>query len=150
MWDDTLCYLLSPALASYELERSVGVSAGNEEFQDAVRGYVPEGHTFKGFPIQLTHRSTHRAFNTCLRYIRLEVSRFLSPFPPSHFFPPSLLPPFPPLSSLLSPSRSPVCSEIASCRGDHVRLAVRVKIYCYPEDITAVWIMFAVVYRCIL
>ena len=47
-------------------------------------------------------------------------------------------------------SRSPVCSEIASCRGDHVRLAVRVKVYCYPEDITAVWIMFAVMYRRIL
>lgn len=68
VWDDTLCYLLTPALASYELERKVGVSAGNEEFQDAVRGYVPEGHTFKGFPIQLGHRSSRRAFNTCLRY----------------------------------------------------------------------------------
>ena len=71
VWDDHLCYLLAPALASYELERSVGVSAGNEEFQDAVRGYVQEGHTFKGFPIQLTHRSPHRAFNTCLRYSRV-------------------------------------------------------------------------------
>ena len=68
-WDDALCYILSPALASYELERSVGVSAGNEEFQDAVRSYVPEGHTFKGFPIQLSHRNARRAFTTCLRYM---------------------------------------------------------------------------------
>ena len=68
VWDETLCYLLTPALASYELERCVGVSAGNEEFQDAVRGHVQDGHTFKGFPIQLVHRNPHRAFNTCLRY----------------------------------------------------------------------------------
>ena len=74
-WDDALCYILSPALASYELERSVGVSAGNEEFQDAVRSYVPEGHTFKGFPIQLSHRNARRAFTTCLRYIVHESSR---------------------------------------------------------------------------
>ena len=68
VWDDVLCYLLSPALTSYELERVMGVSAGNEEFQDAVRGHVHEGHTFKGFPIQLTHTSAHRAFTTCLRW----------------------------------------------------------------------------------
>ena len=68
VWDDVLCYLLSPALTSYELERVMGVNAGNEEFQDAVRGHVHEGHTFKGFPIQLTHTSAHRAFTTCLRW----------------------------------------------------------------------------------
>ena len=46
--------------------------------------------------------------------------------------------------------RSPVCSDILSCRGDQVRLAVRVKLYPYPEDVCAVWIMFAVKYRSIL
>lgn len=69
MWDEDLCYLLSPALSAYELERCVGVSAGNEEFQEAVRNAVPEGHTFKGFPIQLLHRNPQRAFSTCLKLV---------------------------------------------------------------------------------
>ncbi|KAG7259875.1 hypothetical protein CRUP_025073 [Coryphaenoides rupestris] len=112
VWDDHLSYLLSSALAAYETERCVGVSCGNEEFQDAVRRAVPDGHTFKGFPIHFLHRHARRAFATCLR------SRF--------------------------------CEEIVSCRGDHVRLALRVRVYPYPENACAVWIMFACKYRSVL
>lgn len=67
VWDDHLCYLLSSALSAYELERCTGTSCGNEEFQDAVRRAVPDGHTFKGFPIHFLHRNARRAFATCLR-----------------------------------------------------------------------------------
>jgi len=67
VWDDELCYLLSPALSAYEMDRTVGVCAGNEEFQEAIHNVVPEGHTFKGFPIQLVHRNVRSAFATCLR-----------------------------------------------------------------------------------
>nr|XP_006636031.1 PREDICTED: centrosomal protein of 76 kDa [Lepisosteus oculatus] len=112
VWDDHLSYLLSPALAAYELERAAGVSCGNEEFQDAVRRAVPDGHTFKGFPIHFIHRNTRRAFATCLR--------------------------------------SPFCDEIVCCRGDHVRIAVRVRVFTYPESACAVWIMFACKYRSVL
>uniref|UniRef100_A0A8B9JNU6 Centrosomal protein of 76 kDa n=1 Tax=Astyanax mexicanus TaxID=7994 RepID=A0A8B9JNU6_ASTMX len=112
VWDDHLSYLLSSALAAYELERCTGVSCGNEEFQDAVRRAVPDGHTFKGFPIHFLHRNARRAFATCLR--------------------------------------SPFCEEIVCCRGDHVRLAVRVRVFAYPESACAVWIMFACKYRSVL
>ncbi|XP_014112383.1 PREDICTED: centrosomal protein of 76 kDa isoform X2 [Pseudopodoces humilis] len=112
VWDDQLSYLLSPALAAYELERTTGVSAGNEEFQDAVRRAVPDGHTFKGFPIHFVHRNARRVFATCLR--------------------------------------SPFCEEIICCRGDQVRLAVRVRVFTYPESACAVWIMFACKYRSVL
>ncbi|KAK1795146.1 hypothetical protein P4O66_010326 [Electrophorus voltai] len=112
VWDDHLCYLLSSALAAYELERSMGVSCGNEEFQDGVRRAVPDGHTFKGFPIHFLHCNARRAFTTCLR--------------------------------------SPFCEEILCCRGDHVRLAVRVRVFAYPESACAVWIMFACKYRSVL
>ncbi|KAK7930682.1 hypothetical protein WMY93_007077 [Mugilogobius chulae] len=67
VWDDHLSYLLSSALSAYELERCTGVSCGNEEFQDAVRRAVPDGHTFKGFPIHFLHRNARRAFATSLR-----------------------------------------------------------------------------------
>nr|XP_034981273.1 centrosomal protein of 76 kDa isoform X2 [Zootoca vivipara] len=112
VWDDQLSYLLSPALAAYELERTTGVSSGNEEFQDAIRRAVPNGHTFKGFPIHFVHRNARRAFAACLR--------------------------------------SPFCDEILCCRGDQVRLAVRVRVFTYPESACAVWIMFACKYRCVL
>ncbi|XP_067248878.1 centrosomal protein of 76 kDa isoform X1 [Chanodichthys erythropterus] len=112
VWDDHLSYLLSAALSAYELERCTGVSCGNEEFQDAVRRAVPDGHTFKGFPIHFLHRNARRAFATCLR--------------------------------------SPFCEEIVCCRGDHVRLAVRVRVFAYPESACAVWIMFACKYRSVL
>uniref|UniRef100_A0A8C4GM12 Centrosomal protein of 76 kDa n=1 Tax=Dicentrarchus labrax TaxID=13489 RepID=A0A8C4GM12_DICLA len=112
VWDDHLSYLLSSALSAYELERCTGISCGNEEFQDAVRRAVPDGHTFKGFPIHFLHRNARRAFATCLR--------------------------------------SPFCEEIVCCRGDHVRLAVRVRVFAYPENACAVWLMFACKYRSVL
>lgn len=112
VWDDQLSYLLSPALAAYEIERTTGISAGNEEFQDAIRRAVPDGHTFKGFPIHFVHRNARRAFATCLR--------------------------------------SPFCDEIVGCRGDQLRLAVRVRVFTYPESACAVWIMFACKYRSVL
>lgn len=112
VWDDHLSYLLSAALSAYELERCTGLSCGNEEFQDAVRRAVPDGHTFKGFPIHFLHRNARRAFATCLR--------------------------------------SPFFEEIVCCRGDHVRLAVRVRVFAYPESACAVWIMFACKYRSVL
>nr|XP_032826957.1 centrosomal protein of 76 kDa [Petromyzon marinus] len=111
-WDPALAYLLSPALAAYECERAVGVAPGNDEFQDAVRRFVPDGHTFKGFPIHLLSRNARRALATALR--------------------------------------SPFCDEIVSCRGDEVRLAVRTRVFVYPENACAVWIMFACTYRSVL
>ncbi|XP_029446815.1 centrosomal protein of 76 kDa isoform X2 [Rhinatrema bivittatum] len=112
VWEDHLSYLLSPALAAYETERTTGISAGNEEFQDAIRRAVPDGHTFKGFPIHFLHRNARRAFATCLR--------------------------------------SSFCEEIICCRGDQMRLAVRVRAFAYPESACAVWIMFACKYRSVL
>ncbi|EDV29045.1 uncharacterized protein TRIADDRAFT_18537 [Trichoplax adhaerens] len=112
IWDDNLSYILTSALAAYELERCTGISIGNEEFQHAIRRAVPERHTFKGFPIQFVHRDMRRA--------------------------------------LASSLKSPVCEEILGCRGDLVRLALRVRIFTYAEDVSAVWIMFAVTYRSVL
>ncbi|XP_071957356.1 centrosomal protein of 76 kDa-like [Antedon mediterranea] len=112
VWDDQLSYLLTPALAAYEQERLTGVSSGNEEFQHAIRRSVPDGHTFKGFPIQFIHKNARRAFATCLR--------------------------------------SQVCEDIICCRGDHVRLAVRVRVFTYPESACATWVMFACKYKSVL
>lgn len=46
--------------------------------------------------------------------------------------------------------RSPFCKDIVSCRGDHVRLAVRARVFTYPENTCAVWLMFACKYCSVL
>lgn len=46
--------------------------------------------------------------------------------------------------------RSSFCQEIVGCRGDSVRLAVRVRVFVYPENACAVWLMLACKYRSVL
>lgn len=50
-WDAQMAYLLTTALCNYEFERVGGGSFAAEEFQHGVKNYVPEGHTFKAFPV---------------------------------------------------------------------------------------------------
>lgn len=111
-WDDNLSYMLSAALASYELERVTGLSVGNEEFDQSIKLAIPDGHSFKAFPIQFIHRNGRRVFAACLK--------------------------------------SPICEEIITCRGDQVKLALRVKIFTYPDSAIAVWVMFACRYKIIV
>jgi centrosomal protein CEP76 len=35
-----------------------GTTFANEEFQASIKNYVPEGHSFKAFPIQFKHTDT--------------------------------------------------------------------------------------------
>jgi centrosomal protein CEP76 len=53
-FDEVLSSLLSTVLANYEIERVTGLTFCEEEFQTAIKGYIPAKHTFKAFPIQLT------------------------------------------------------------------------------------------------
>lgn len=48
-------YMLSPALYNYELERLASLTFASNEFKSSIKNYVPEGHTFKAFPIQFNH-----------------------------------------------------------------------------------------------
>lgn len=82
VWDGALSYVLTQAIGGYELERVAGATSSSrdaeggggsplDEFQSAVRLSVPEGHTFKGFPIQFVHLNARRAFLTALKYVFL-------------------------------------------------------------------------------
>lgn len=73
-WDDDLGYLLSPALANYELDRIGSVTFGNEEFQQSIKRYVPEGHTFKAFPTQFSHLKPNEMMgNICKSSIAADI-----------------------------------------------------------------------------
>ena len=67
-WDDNLSLLLGQSLTSYEIEKSCGVAnVGNDDFQDAIKRAVPEGNTFKGFPMQLLHCNANKVFKSCMK-----------------------------------------------------------------------------------
>lgn len=67
LWDEDLSYLLGPALVNYELDRVGSVTFGNEEFQESIKRYVPEGHTFKAYPVQFNHESADRIMASLLK-----------------------------------------------------------------------------------
>jgi hypothetical protein len=66
-WDPNLSFLLSPALLSYETGRITGSTAGATDFQQSIRNSVPEGYSFKGFPIQFAHLAPARMMGDLLR-----------------------------------------------------------------------------------
>lgn len=66
-FDDELAYILSTALSNYESDKLYGVTFGTEEFQASVRRKVPNGHVFKAFPIQFTHKNAANMFETMRR-----------------------------------------------------------------------------------
>ena len=85
---------------------------GNEEFDQAVKLSIPDGHSFKAFPIQFLHRNARKVFAACMKAC--------------------------------------VAEEIVTCRGDQVKLALRVKVIAYPENAVATWVMLACRYKIIV
>lgn len=65
-WDGKLSHLISPALVNYEFERISNLTYGNEEFKQSVKNYVPEGFTFKGFPLHTTDLDPDKIFGSIL------------------------------------------------------------------------------------
>ena len=43
--------------------------------------------------------------------------------------------------------RAQIATDILGTRGDQVHFALRVRIFTYPEDVCAVWVMLAVKFR---
>lgn len=56
-FNDELACVLSSALQSYEIGKLTGASVSAESFQAGVKNLVPDGHTFKAFPVQVNHKN---------------------------------------------------------------------------------------------
>lgn len=56
-FDDELACVLASALQSYEIGKLTGASVSSESFQAGVKNLVPDGHTFKAFPVQVNHKN---------------------------------------------------------------------------------------------
>ena len=46
--------------------------------------------------------------------------------------------------------KSDLCQEIVTCRGDSLQFAVRTRVSCYPDEVFAVWVMWACHYASVL
>lgn len=66
-YDKQLEYMLSPALANYEYERLASLTFAGDEFKSSVKTYVPEGHSFKAFPIQFNHFDVNKMVLSLLK-----------------------------------------------------------------------------------
>ncbi|CAL8097152.1 unnamed protein product [Calicophoron daubneyi] len=74
-WDRQLSQALTPVLAGFEADQLRPPAELPEDTLDIepqvnmlpLRQYVPEGFTFKAYPIQLLHTNARRILSTCLR-----------------------------------------------------------------------------------
>lgn len=65
-WDSKLSFLIQPSLVNYEFERVTNLTYGNEEFKQSVKNYVPEGYTFKGFPLHTIETDSDKILSSIL------------------------------------------------------------------------------------
>lgn len=114
--DDTLSAILHPTLASYELNRATGSSFGNFEFQSAIRNIVRRGEYFKAYPSCFNHTDI-RAIQHAL--LKAKASRDI----------------------LYAKSRS--VGKGMAYIPQPARFGVRVRIFPYPRNVRAVWVVIA-------
>jgi centrosomal protein CEP76 len=117
-FDDKLSLILQPALLSYELDRTLGVSLGNNDFKSSVKRLVEKGQCFKAFPTCLSHCN----ITTMTSALRQAAASKEIIFSRSTF--------------------SKVNKEINIL--NPTKHAIRIKIFPYPEGTMAVWLMLAV------
>jgi hypothetical protein len=128
VFDEKLAVILQPALLAYEMDRAVGCSFGNQDFQTAVKRVVARGECFKAYP-------------TCFSFAHIpailsslkKVGAFRDVVKSGTGLP-ALVP---------TGSGAPgVLSQAAVSK--LTRHAVRVKIVQYPEQVCSVWVIIAV------
>lgn len=118
-FDEQLSVLLQSSLASYEFDRITGISYGNTDFQSSIRSYVHHGECFKAYP-------------TCFNHCNIEIMRRI--LSKTSIF-----------VDILHTKSNPI-------KGGHrlpypARFGLRVKVFPYPRDLYAVWVIFAVCYQ---
>ena len=62
-FNDELACVLASALQSYEIGKLTGASISSESFQAGIKNLVPDGHTFKAFPVQVNHKNPVSIFS---------------------------------------------------------------------------------------
>jgi transposase-like protein len=79
-FDEKLELLLQPALLAYEMDRSLGISIGNEDFQNSIKRFVQKGYSFRAYPTCFSHAnvpsiaSTIRQAAACKQVIYVHSS----------------------------------------------------------------------------
>jgi hypothetical protein len=69
-------------LVNYELERIANQTYGNDEFKQSVKNYVPEGYTFKGYPLHTVEIDYDKMFggllssDVILKFLKKDWQRY--------------------------------------------------------------------------
>ncbi len=105
---------------NYELERLGGVTFGEDEFQESIKQYIPQGNIFKAFPIQFTHNDPYRIMK------KIKSA---------------------PVIYSVCLLKYKIAGEIIKSRGDNIYFSLRTKVILYPENVFALWVILAVRYR---
>lgn len=113
-FDETLAVILHPALASYEMDRAVGCTFGNEDFQAGIKACMKRGECFKAFPTCISRLSLEAVKAVMLKSAAAREVVFARSKPTS-------------VSSFPRPAR----------------LAVRVRVFPYPRGLLSVWVVVA-------
>ncbi|KAF6777525.1 hypothetical protein AHF37_02421 [Paragonimus kellicotti] len=121
-WDAQLSYLLTPILATFETEQL----------------------RLSGRPTAIHPHSPNEDIETELnlsplrQYVQEGFTFKAYPIQLLHTNPRRILE---------TSVRARLCREILTCRGESVRLGLRVRVYSYAEEATVTWVMFACVYK---
>ncbi|KAF5401252.1 Centrosomal protein of 76 kDa [Paragonimus heterotremus] len=121
-WDTQLSYLLTPILAAFEAEQL----------------------KLSGRPTAIHPHSPNEDIETELnlsplrQYVQEGFTFKAYPIQLLHTNPRRILE---------TSVRARLCREILTCRGESVRLGLRVRVYSHAEEATVTWVMFACVYK---
>lgn len=117
-FSEQLAIVLQSALLSYEIDRSLGASVnGNADFQTAVKRCVSHGECFKAYPTCFS--SSHSSFIVAALRQASAAREIIS---------------------TQSSSMRTVSEKAAT------RLAIRCRIFSYPEGAMAVWLMVGCIF----
>lgn len=117
-FSSSLSYVLTPALASYEMEKLGWKEERDEEnaedlFRASIKRTVPQGHTFQGYPVMFSTDFSTGNISTILAKME----------------------------------QNAIGQKIMQTTGDAVHFAFRVQVFYYTQDIQATWVMLAVRFR---
>ena len=132
VWKDDLCYVLSQPIWNYEQERLHGLSLGTDLTEETLLRTVPAGSVFMVrmfvplnalFPVPMIS-----ACGIMTQGFPIVFNHLNS------------------LKMFFSLQSNPTAESILCSNGDAHRLALRVRVFVYPENIVAAWVMIAAIH----
>ncbi|VDP41274.1 unnamed protein product, partial [Schistosoma curassoni] len=177
-WDNKLEQLLLPLIAKYEADQKnlsnyddndnvvqVHEVLENDLIMSPIHRHIPKDFTFKSYPVQVNSNRTFMVVGSSQQevldpgFVLLGTRQQGVPVIFRELVLPDGSDPVSPSFTLFhcnpqrilrSCLRSQLCRDILSCRGDHVQLALGLRIITYAENAMITWVIFACSYKSVI